>query len=181
MIVGPAKFYFKQNNYLKMEMNLGSAIIGAIAIAICVLPFVIINRSNKKRKDVLLQGLTKLAAEHGRQLSQYELFAHFGIGIDKQQNFICFYKAMKDQSLEKCIDLNEIQSCKLLQSTRTIKQQEGSHNVIDRLELSFVSKLKQQAETRLEFFNIDENPELFGELQAIEKWSKIINAQLKLK
>ncbi len=62
-----------------------------------------------------------------------------------------------------------------------LKSKDGNQKMIDRLELCFISKAKDKPEIKLEFFNADVHPQLYGELQTVEKWSKLINGRLKPK
>src|SRR5690606_32033161 len=103
------------------------------------------------------------------------------IGIDKLKNYLLFYKKMKDKETTQFIDLESIHSCRLLNSSRTIKNKQEKYHVIDRLSLSLTPNLKNKKELVLEFFNSDHNSQIYGELQSIEKWLKLVNLQLKVK
>lgn len=125
-----------------------------------------------------MQSLSKIATQHDCQINQYEIFGSFAIGLDKIKNFVFFYKQIKDKVEEHTICLGEIQSCKILNISRSLKTKSGSQNVIDRLELSFIPIAENKPEIKLEFFNTDISVQLNGELQSIEKWSKLINDRL---
>ena len=43
-----------------MNMDLGSAIVGAIIITICILPFIMIGRSRKKKEKQFIQEVVLL-------------------------------------------------------------------------------------------------------------------------
>jgi len=164
-----------------MEMDLGSAIIGAVAIIICALPFVMMSRSRKKREKAFLQSLSKIATQNNCQINQHEIFGNFAIGIDETKNFVFFFRQVKDNEIEQLVDLSEIQSCKVINTSRNFKNKDGNQKVIDKLELSFTPTAKNKPEIKMEFFNADVNIQLYGELQSIEKWSKLINDRLKHK
>lgn len=160
-------------------MDLGSTIVGAIIIIICIVPFILMSQSIKKRKRQMLQSLTKIATQHYCQITQYEFCGDFIIGIDKIKNFVFFYKKLKDKEVEQFIDLDNIQNCKVINLNRTITNKDGNHKVIDKLALDFIPISKDKTEITLEFFNSDVSIQFSGELQSIEKWSKLINDQLK--
>lgn len=164
-----------------MEMDLGTAIIGAISIILCALPFVMIRRSRKKREKVFLQSLSEIASKNNSQITQNEIFGSFAIGIDEIKNFVFSYRSVDDNVSEQIIDLGEIQSCKVINTSKTFTNNDASQKVIGRLELSFIPTAKNKPEIRLEFFNTDVNPQLNGELQSIEKWAKHINELLNHK
>ncbi|HET6245272.1 MAG: hypothetical protein H0V01_02025 [Bacteroidetes bacterium] len=136
-------------------MDLGSAIIGAILIAICIVPFILMSRGRKKREKQILQSLTDIAVQHNCQISQHEFCGDFVIGIDEAKNFVFFHKQRKDRVIEQFIDLAKIQNCKVINSNQTITNKDGNYKVIDKLELSFIPIAKEKTEITLEFFNSD--------------------------
>lgn len=160
-------------------MDLNSAIAGAIMIAICILPFISMSRSRKKRDKQMLQSLTEIAKQHYCQISQHEFCGNFVIGIDEIKNSIFFHKHLKNNIIEQFIDLTNIKNCKVINLGRSIKTEEGIQKVIDKLELAFIPTSKDKSEITLEFFNSDVTTQLYGELPTIEKWSKLINDRLK--
>jgi len=159
-------------------MNLGSIIIGATLIAIVVVPIVLMEVKRKKREHKKLKSLLNIANQQDCIISKHEVCADFIIGIDESNKKVFFVKQQKEEALTLSVDLNETQSCKVINTNRTFKSKEGSQKVIDRLELSFIPTNKNKSETKMEFFNADLRGQLNGELQCIEKWSKLVNALL---
>ena len=159
-------------------MDFGTTLIGAIIVAICVAPFVVMGQSNKQRTKQLLQSLTNLANQQACQISQYEICGDFAIGIDENKKHVFFYKQAKGKIEEQHIDLAEVQQCKLVNTGRTINSKDGNYRIVDRLELSFIPSDPQKKEKKLEFYYSEKNIQLNGELQCIEKWAKTINAQM---
>tara|TARA_R110000868_G_scaffold243515_1_gene499525 strand:- start:621 stop:1112 length:492 start_codon:yes stop_codon:yes gene_type:complete len=162
-------------------MDQGSTIIGLIILALCIIPFIIIRRNKIKRERLMLKSLTDLANLHNCKINEHELCGDYAIGIDKLKNYLFFYKKMKDKETTQFINLESINSCKILNSSRTIKNKQEKYHVIDRLSLSLKPNLEHKKEQILEFFNSDYNSQTYGELQSIEKWLKLVNLQLKLK
>ena len=95
-------------------MDLGTAIIGAISIAIFALPFVLYNRGNKKREKGFLQSLSKIALQNSCQISQHEIVGNSAIGIDETRNYVFFYHQVADKATEQFADLSEMQNCKVI-------------------------------------------------------------------
>jgi len=164
-----------------MEKNFEVAFTSAILIIIAVLPFVMVILNKRKRKKKFLQALAEIATQNHSQLGQNEIFGNFAIGFDETKNFVFFYKQFEDKEVKESVNLSEVQSCMVHRTIRTFKNEEGNQKVIDRLELCFMSILNDRPETKWEFFNKDVSTQLFGEVQLIEKWSKLINDQLKQK
>ncbi len=158
-----------------MDLDFGTLFIGVLALLACIAPFALDYRSRKNKEANLLQPLKNFAQQHNAQINDYEVCKDFIIGIDKKENSVFFYK--QDNAVLQYIDLDTIQTCKVITSHKTMTNAKGNYKVITKLELSFVSTSK--AEQIIEFFNADTSPQLFGEVQVIEKWCKIITNQLK--
>jgi len=163
---------------LKMEMNIGTAVIGALGIAICASPFVLDARSRKKRENNFLQSLSDIASQHDAKLDEKELAINFAIGLDVEKMLLFFVRKTNGQLLAQHIDLCKISSCKVLKTSRTVKFKGGDQQVIDRLELGLISAGKHIKEIKLEFFNSNVSLQLFEEIQSIENWSKLINKMI---
>jgi hypothetical protein len=162
-------------------MDLGSAIVGIIFLLLCVLPFILMSRSRKKREKILMQSLSKIATDNNCNISQYELFANFGIGVDIEKPAVFFYRKTGESVSEHYVDLKEFLSCKVLNVSRSLTSKSGNQKVIDKLELAFTSADKNKPQIRLEFFDANVTPQLFGELQSIQKWAIQLSELLKKK
>ncbi|MEX2369845.1 MAG: hypothetical protein WD578_02475 [Bacteroidales bacterium] len=162
-----------------MELELGSAIVGAVSIALVALPVVLIGSSKRKKEKHFKVLLSEFAAKHDCKLDFHEISGNLAIGMDTSRNFVFFCAETNEQVNEQIVDLGKIQNCKVIKTSSMVRNKEGNQQVIDRLELSFIPMAKAQPEIRLEFFNADVNLQLYGELQAAEKWSKLINGRLK--
>lgn len=135
---------------------------------------------NKRKKSNYLKAiLSELAAEHDCRIDQLEIAGNLAIALDETRNFVFYCAQGKERTDKQYVDLGKIQGCKVITTSRMVKSKEGNQKVIDRLELSFIPKAKEKPEIKLEFFNADINPQLYGELQTVKKWSKLINGRLK--
>lgn len=159
-------------------MDIGTAIIGTIIVAVCAMPFVLMNRGRKKREKQVQKALMDLAERHDCQIDQYEICNNLGIGMDKDKNVVFFYRSTEGVHDEQYIYLDMTKSCKVINTGRNLKTNNGNQRIIDRLELSLVPNVKEGQEVKLEFFDSEVDPQLNGQFQLIEKWSGIINDQL---
>jgi len=162
-------------------MYLENTIIGAIIIAICIVPFIIMSKNRKKRERKSLQALISTASKHNCNISMHEICGDFIIGIDEPHKNVFFVKQMKDNLIEQHVNLADIQNCRIKNTARTISDKNGNFNVVDKLELSFVPLLKNNKEISLEFYNADNGMLIVGELQSVEKWAKLINNSMQTK
>jgi hypothetical protein len=156
-----------------MEMDLGTAIIGLISILICIIPFIIMRYNRIKKEKILLQNLSKIADQHNCKISNYEFCGDFVIGINYDKNLLFFYKKNKVDSMSQYVNLLDMHICKVVKSL--IHNDKSSFSQIERLELVFYPKNKNNFETRFELFNLLTNVHLSGELQFADKWSNQIN------
>lgn len=167
-------------NFKDLKMDLGSTIIGAILLAIFIVPIILMNGNRKKRERKALQSLITIANQQNCMISKHEICSDFVIGIDETKNFVFFFKQKAEETISQYVDLSEIKISQAVKSTRTIKNKNRNTEITKRVKLSFIPKNKGKAETIFELYN-EENTELNGELQLADKWSKQINDRLKNK
>ena len=155
-------------------MDIKSTFIGIILIAICVLPIIVlsIKKNRKIRKNRQL--LFNFAKEKGCIIHQYEICGNYLIGLDEVKNFVFF--ETKDMQF---VDLSEIKNCTIRNFSKRVEGKSGSYSIPDSLSLCFIPKNKNISEECFEFFSSENNSQLVGELQSIEKWHKIISERLK--
>ncbi|MFO7674058.1 MAG: hypothetical protein R6V74_10165 [Lutibacter sp.] len=160
-------------------MNLGTAIVGAIFIAVFMLPFIFMLNGRKKNEKHLLQSILTIADKHNCKISQKEISEEFAIGLDETLNHLFFFKKTKDKEIVQHIDLKEIKSCKVIKTDHTSGNKEDSYKSIDKLDLHFSFLDRKNPDISLVFYDSEENFGMDGEIQMIEKWREIINNRLK--
>ncbi|MHB1147880.1 MAG: hypothetical protein ACYC01_09835 [Lutibacter sp.] len=161
-------------------MNSGTLIVGAIILVACILPFVLMIRSRKKKEKQLLLSLMAIANNHNCKITRHELFEEFGIGLDEKANKLFFFRKISENEIAKHINLADVKSCKVNKTSHSIGNSGENYNTIDRLELQFSFFDKKNQDEFLVFYNVDENTQLSGEIFTIENWDKIVNNRLKL-
>ncbi|GAA5224887.1 PH domain-containing protein [Membranihabitans marinus] len=161
-----------------MEMELGSALVGAIAIIICILPFAIMSRSKKQKRQILLDTINDLANQNQCIIHKSDVYPYFAIGIDEDQGRLFYFKKNTDKELVKTILLSEIRTCKVVKSNTSINRNGDRVNIIEKQCLTFHSKDPGKPDISLEFFNADDSVQPCGEIQASEEWMKLINRHI---
>lgn len=156
-------------------MDLGSLIIGAIIVLLCILPFILIQIRNNKRDKKKLLDLSNSAKEHNCKITKHEFCGNYLIGIDEVNNFVFFHKIIKDQLIKQFVNLSSIEKSEIVKSTRTYIEKDGKAHVIEKLELAFIPNKKDNEVLLMEFYNENVSFQLNGELQSIERWSHLIN------
>ncbi|MFN8348746.1 MAG: hypothetical protein U0X91_27345 [Spirosomataceae bacterium] len=157
-------------------MDLGATVVGIAIIVLCCIPFILISRNSRRRKQALLQGLNDFAKKNNGQISRSDIWNKSAIGIDDTSHRIFFTKETKEGEVRQMIPLAEVQKCRVATSGRITGQTAVNHKVIEKLELVFTHSERKTTETVLEFYSIDSDSlTLTGELQLAEKWCKMIN------
>jgi hypothetical protein len=164
-----------------MEIDWGTTIVGLVAVLIFVVPFVLIFYNRTKKEKKMLKSLNDIAQQNNCTLSQHEFCGDFAFGIDESRNFVFFFKQKKDEAIAQFIDLSEIQACHAIKKTRTVKNNKESVIITERLELNFVPANKSRGETSFELYDVEINMQLSGELQFLDKWSRLLSVRLKKK
>lgn len=159
-------------------MDFGT-IIGLVFLLIIVLTVVILNSNKNKKKKQFIQMLSDLAEKSNCKISEYHLWNNTLIGIDKAAHKLFFIRKNADNAIGNVIDLQGIQKCRVINSSRLVTNKDSNHNVIDKLELALTSPDAKIADTILEFYNTNrDNLFLNGELPLAEKWAATVNKNI---
>jgi hypothetical protein len=160
-------------------METGTTIIGAVLIAIFILPFIIFGYIGKKRKNKMLLSLRNFADQHLCKISKYDIARNFVIGTDEINNILFFYKKNNEKTDKQFVDLQNTQKCMILNNNRPMKYSEGNFGAIEKIDLHFFPVDKSIDDVNIEFFNSEYDLRLTNELQLAEKWLNIANQMLK--
>lgn len=161
-------------------MELGTAIVGIIVTLICTVPIVILNIKKRNKEKTILNVLNKIASENNSQIDEYEIWNQSAIGLDNNSAYIFYTSLINENQISNSVNLSDVEKTKVNSIYRSVKTDDRTYNIIDKLELEFIYKNKNSAEKVLEFYNSNTNRlTLAGELQIAEKWSNKINALIK--
>ncbi len=155
-------------------MELGTTIIGLVAIALCMMPFVMMHRSRKNKEQMLINGLKKIAKSQNSDLATCDCGVDFSIGISSSNRYVFFYKNTNTIEFEQFVSMEGLKSCEVDTVKRTVTTEEGAHSVIDQVTLVFVPKDRLVPQVRFVLFHSEEHFQLDGELQLARKWQAIL-------
>lgn len=160
-------------------MKTGTLIIGLAVILAIAIPLTLLSVKNSKKRKAFMQKLTDFAKKNNCVISESDHWNTTLIGIDKTAGKLFYIKSRPDVQIEKAISLDEIQKCRIVNTSRTVKAQDQSSTVIDKLELAFTHLDKNKADVTVEFYNnAYDGLTLNNELMTLEKWHDLINAVL---
>jgi len=151
-------------------MDLGTTIVGAVLLIICIAPFILVRKRQLTKKNEKLQILNNLSQEHNCFIQEYEFCNDFILGIDKSKKNLFFYKQSEETTHSQVINLQEIDKCVVIKKTRSINDK-----TIALIELNFIKKNEVTS-----IIIYDEKTDLLisNELLVANKWSLIINSSL---
>ena len=160
-------------------MDLETVIIILILFLICLVPIVLINRRKRKREKLLSKSFFNFAEKRNCRISEYDFWNNTAIGVDKDVHKLFFRRATNNDELSGEINLTEILKCRMVNTNRSVSNNEINQIVIDKLELAFTFYDIDKPDIFWEFYNADRDSfSLSGELQLTEKWLKIVNTEL---
>jgi hypothetical protein len=153
------------------------SIITLIIIVLVSILLIFITKINaSKKKRIFFQEFTNYVEQLNCKISEHELFNNILIGFDKDNRKLFFMKKLKNINITKEINLDEIQRCRFVNTSKSVKTGSGSQTIIEKLELSFIHNIKTEPAKLIEFYNADlDHLTLNGEIEFIEKWKQIIN------
>ena len=148
-----------------------------LLIIVCVLPFVIIKRRDKRAEKKIRQILLDHASNSNHSISQHELLNQKVIGIADATNRVFFLKHFSNKDVIHEVDLTKVERCYINQSTRN--SIDGNYSSTEKVELRFTSKNRTNPEVVFELYNLEQDSlSMSGELQFAEKWQSIIGKKL---
>ncbi|GAB3654763.1 hypothetical protein GCM10028791_25610 [Echinicola sediminis] len=154
-------------------MELETTVIGLVGLVLCILPFVLLQRSRKKKEKELHKGLNAIASSVDSELGTKDFGFEFAIGVSTNKNHILYYKKTKEEEVEEIIPIQTVENCSVNAIKRIISSKEREETIIDKLELEFL--LKKKSKISLVFYNRKEGTQLNGELALIKKWESLVH------
>lgn len=159
-------------------MDLQTAILAALTIAVSLSPFVIYSFVTKIKARNLLSRLQEAAHSVGSSIQDYEPCGNYIIGIDSKKKMLFFLRKVPDNFKPQVINLDKVLQCKKIHDARTVKDGSSQYTSVERLGLHFVFRDPAVLDVQLEFFNVETDIKPSGELQSMDKWHDIVKGAL---
>lgn len=156
-----------------MESNSSHLI--AILSLIFVSSIIWIKIKQNKSQNQLKNSLNELALQNNSNITKHEICGEIIIGLDVNSKSLFFLNVNKENPMNVCINLNEYKKTNVIKKHRQVQSKEGNYSTIEKLILNFEPINKTSNEFNLEVYNLDKSLQINGELQLVEKWSKVIN------
>ncbi|WP_047789414.1 hypothetical protein [Tenacibaculum mesophilum] len=152
-------------------MDLGTIIIGAILLVICIVPFILVRKKQLTKKKKKLQILNNISLEYNCNIEEYEFCNDFVLGIDKSKNYLFYFKQSEENIQKEVINLQTIEECIVIKKTRSINDR-----TIELIKLNFI---KDNETTSIIIYDEKKDLLISNELLVANKWALLINSSLK--
>lgn len=157
---------------------MSTIIIGTLVLAIFTLPFFIVQYGNSSGRKHLKESLHRLANEYHCKVKVTDYWADTAIGLDEESAHLFFVHAFKGNEKAQHLNMSDYSGCRLKNLNRNIKDKQGDHRAIDRLEVELIPLVKGKPAASLEFFSSEGGKLHSNELMMAEKWVSLINSKL---
>lgn len=155
-------------------MDLGTVLTATIMLAVCVLPFVLMNQKKQKRIKLLTQNFIEFAKENGQAIGEMETCGKVAIGLNTDSTSIFFVKENTIEIQKVNIEIKNIANISL----EKLHLNESSN--FEKIGLNIQIKGKASKLVELVLFDSNDKMQLDGELQLAEKWLKKLQEVLKV-
>jgi len=155
-------------------MELSSTIIGITVLVIAIAPFIILQRSAKKRKLEIQRQFVRLAESKGVVPDLVDFWNDRAIGLDSVSKRVLFTENLSLLNT-KLIDLKQVKNIE----REVIYKKVGTQKVVDRVRLAFYIKSEREKTVNFEFYNQDIELGMNGEIPLMDKWYKYLQDVIK--
>lgn len=161
-------------------MDTTAIISGLLLVALIIIPFFLHHLRQKKKKAKFLNDLLSLDKNEDSIISQKDLWREcYAIGINENSKKLLYINKIKDKEQNSVIDLSEVEGCRIVNTSRSVKIPKGNLTVIDRIDLVLTFNRADLSEKALEFYDSTTFMTPDGEIPLAEKWLAIVNSNLK--
>ena len=160
-------------------MDLSVSLIGAVLVALTILPFILVARSRKKKARLWFQKLANGASAQNNEISLHEISGRIIMGMDQKAKALFYLKPEQEAAEVQSIDLNAIAACKVFKVSRTVGENGSQQSYLGQVGLRFIPRKKAEAESRWLLYDSEEDMQLSVELQFAEKWAGLIDNEIK--
>ncbi|MGD9995143.1 MAG: hypothetical protein AB7S69_17725 [Salinivirgaceae bacterium] len=160
-------------------MDLSVSLIGAVLVALTILPFILVARSRKKKARLWFQKLALGASAQNKEISLHEISGRIIMGMDQKAKALFYLKPEQSDAAIQSIDLHAIAACKVFKVSRTVGENGSQQSYLGQVGLRFIPRKKAEAESRWLLYDSEEDMQLSGELQFAEKWAGLIDNEIK--
>ncbi|HNS30957.1 MAG TPA: hypothetical protein PKL52_10550 [Tenuifilaceae bacterium] len=159
-------------------MDFGTLLIGIGAVAVMIVPIILIQISNKRKATKKLEGLLNHARLSGINVTSYDIWNEKLIGLDGNSKKLILFSSINDQSTLKVYNLSEYQSCSVKVDRKGSKSKDNPNLPIERISLNLKTNNPNGVDESVSFYDATLNMTVNNELALAEKWEKVVKTNL---
>jgi hypothetical protein len=160
-------------------MELGTSIMGLVALAICCAPFIIIRYNRSKYNKTLLSGIESIAANNNVKLGYYEFSVDYAIGLTQDEQAVLFYRKGEDFTIAKMVYIKNFKACLVEAKRRNHDNSGKTQSIVSKVSLVFQPLTKHTDPEYLTMYSEQTDFQLFPDMQFAYKWAGILNEKIK--
>lgn len=143
----------------------------SVFLALCFIPVAFVQFKRKAKANKMKQRIKNLAAHSSAQILEWDIWDTCSIAIDESKKYLFFSDIETENDVALTIKFSDIKKCVVFNGNKA-----SSANASI---MSLIITTKDE-DIELEFYNSSKDGfVLSGQLQLIEKWNKIIRANIK--
>ena len=159
-------------------MDFGTLLIGIGALAVMIVPIILIQISNKRKATQKLEGLLDHARLSGINVTSYDIWNEKLIGLDGNSKKLILFTSINDQSTLKVFNLSEYQSCSVKVDRKGSNSKDNPNLPIERISLCLKTNNPNGVDESVSFYDATLNMTVNNELALAEKWEKVVKKNL---
>lgn len=162
-------------------MDQETAVMTAIIIALCALPFIYVYFKQKAAEKGLLSKIKSLASAQGGTITTSSCEAGIAVGIDNntRQLYFCTSADLGNRCIQLYLD--NYSACMPYKVTSIRGRGADKNEVIEKLGLALQPRDTSKADTILPIYDANESAHLGSHIQLMEKWVAMVQANMKMK
>ncbi|MCT4561771.1 MAG: hypothetical protein N4A41_10380 [Crocinitomicaceae bacterium] len=158
-------------------MDTPTIIMSAVFLMVCILPFWLSYRNNRKLEKSLRQAIQNLAATSNISIQQFQILNKLIIGLDTNEQYLCYVKQNNHGETQGTLELKNFSKVELKQLKQKLNT-DNPNETVTKLSLNFHPKGHGNIEEEIIFFQMDSLNSLDGEIQFAEHWLQRIQPLL---
>ncbi|MGI0105846.1 hypothetical protein [Salinimicrobium sp. WS361] len=155
-------------------MKLDIIIVDFALVAAIFVPYLLFILIGRKAVKKLKEKFSEVAKKHQLSFDEKTIWNNNIVGLDRKSAKILFVQKRKSGILAEIIDLREVTKSEVLKHVQTVKVDQRTEDILQKLELRL--QLHNGCEQILGLYDCEESYAQDYELKNAEKWNAIINS-----
>lgn len=143
-------------------------------VAAVFVPYLLFILLGQKEERALKNKFSEEVKNNQLQLDEKDSWNNNILGLDRAKGKILFVQKRKSGVAVEIIDLKEVRTCEIYREIQTVKIEDRTEEILQKLGLNL--KLYSGTQKMLSLYNCEDTYSQDYELKHAEKWNRTINA-----